>query len=139
MSFRRNAVGALIVCALAISGAPAIAQEGAQVSPAPPRSTAQAIRVTGVIRDEANAIALPGVPVEVVGAAQVVYTDVDGRYTVQLPPGQHQLKVTIEGYQDKTIAVDAGQQLMTVDVGMSMVKFAETVTVTAQAIDAPTS
>ena len=139
MSFRRNAVGALIVCALGISGAPAIAQEGAQVSPALPRSGAQAIRVTGVIRDEANAIALPGVPVEVVGAAQVVYTDVDGRYTVQLPPGQHQLKVTIEGYQDKTIAVDAGQQLMTVDVGMSMVKFAETVTVTAQAIDAPTS
>lgn len=140
MSFRRNAVGALIVCALGISGAPAAAQDGAQAPVASARPASQTVRLTGVVRDDANAITLPGVPVEVVGTGQVVYTDVDGRYTVQIPPGRHQLKVALEGYEEKTIAVDAGtQRLVNVDVGLSMLKFAETVTVTAQAIDVPTS
>ncbi len=40
-----------------------------------------------------NAIALPGVPVEVVGTGEVVYTDVDGRYVLELPPGTHEIKV----------------------------------------------
>jgi hypothetical protein len=80
------------------------------------------------------------VPVEVIGTSQVVYTEVDGRYTVQVPPGAHQIKVLLEGYQEKTIAVQAGQdRTVTLDVGLTMVKFAETVTVTAQAIDVLTS
>ena len=43
----------------------------------------QRVRVTGVVRDESNAITLPGLPVEVVGADQTVYTDVDGRYVAR--------------------------------------------------------
>ena len=140
MSFRRKAAGALLVCALAIGGVPAAAQDGAQVAPASARPRGQTVRVTGVVRDEANAITLPGVPVEVTGTGQVVYTDVDGRYTVQVPAGSHELKVGLEGYQEKTITVAAGQdRLVTLDVGLTMLKFAETVTVTAQAIDVPTS
>ena len=139
MNFRRKAAGALLACALGVGAAPARAQEGAQVAPAP-APAGQTVRVTGVVRDEANAITLPGVPVEVVGLNQVVYTDVDGRYTVQIPPGSHQIKVLLEGYQEKTIAVQAGQErTVTLDVGLTMVKFAETVTVTAQAIDVPTA
>jgi hypothetical protein len=138
MSVRRKAVAALLVCALGVSAAPVTAQEGAQVAPAPARP-AQAVRVTGVVRDEANAITLPGVPVEVIGTNQVVYTDVDGRYMVQVPPGKHQIKVLLEGYQEKTITVDAAQERINLDVGLTMVKFSETVTVTAQAIDVPTS
>ena len=139
MSVRRKAVAALLVCALGVSAAPVTAQEGAQVAPAPARP-AQAVRVTGVVCDEANAITLPGVPVEVVGTNQVVYTDVDGRYTLQVPPGQHQIKVLLEGSQEKTITVEAGQERnVTLDVCLMMVKFSETVTVTAQAIDVPTS
>src|SRR5688572_7402827 len=102
MSFRGKAAGALLVCALGVCVAPARAQEGAQVAPAAARP-AQTVRVTGVVRDEANAITLPGVPVEVVGTDQIVYTDVDGRYTLQVPAGQHQVKVLLEGYQEKTI------------------------------------
>lgn len=45
------------------------------------------VRVTGIVRDEANAIPLPGIPVEVVDTKEVVYTDVDGRYVVELAPG----------------------------------------------------
>lgn len=97
-------------------------------------------RVTGVIRDDANAVALPGVPVEVVGTGQVAYTDVDGRYVLQLPPGTHQLKVVLGGYQEKLINVDttAGRTL-SLNIGLTMTQLAETVTVAATAIDVATS
>jgi hypothetical protein len=112
-----------------------------QTAPKPAASeSGQTIRVTGVVRDELNAIALPGVPVEVVGTREVVYTDVDGRYVLQLPPGTHQLKVLMEGYQEKLISVTAGaDRLINADVGLSMTSFAETVTVTAEVIDVATS
>jgi outer membrane receptor protein involved in Fe transport len=102
----------------------------------------QKVRVTGVVRDESNAITLPGIPVEVVGTGQTVYTDVDGRYVVDLAPGAYQLKVTMEGYQERTVSVEiaAGSRAVTADVGLTMAKFAETVTVTAAApLDAVTS
>jgi outer membrane receptor protein involved in Fe transport len=86
--------------------------------------------------------ALPGVPVEVVGGSQVVYTDVDGRYTLDLAPGTYELKVAMDGYQEQTIRVEAtaGQRPVTADIGLSMTRFAETVTVTADALlDAVTS
>src|SRR5688572_4747564 len=100
----------------------------------------QTVRVVGVVRDETNAIALPGVPVEVVGTRQVVYTDVDGRYILELAPGTHQIKVLLDGYQERLINVEAGtERSLTVDVGLAMTGFAETVTVSAQAMDVQTS
>jgi TonB dependent receptor/Carboxypeptidase regulatory-like domain len=101
----------------------------------------QKARVVGTVRDETNAITLPGIPVEVVGGA-TVYTDVDGRYVVELAPGTHQLKVTMEGYQERllTVEVPPNTRTVTADVGLTMAKFAETVVVTAQApLDAVTS
>ena len=139
MSFRRKAAGAVLACVLGGGVTPGLAQEGAQVAPAPARASVQTVRVTGVVRDDANAITLPGVPVEVVGTTQVVYTDVDGRYTLQVPRGTHQVKVVLEGYQEKTISVEAGERPITVDVGLTMARFTESVTVTARAIDVPTS
>ena len=98
------------------------------------------VRVTGVVRDEANAIPLPGVPVELVGSTEVVYTDVDGRYVIDVPRGTHQIKVVLEGYQEKLINVEAGaERTLPLDVGLQMTSFAETVTVTAQAINVETS
>jgi hypothetical protein len=139
MSFRRKAAAVALACALGAPAVPASAQDGAQVAPAPARP-GQTVRVTGTVRDEANAIALPGVPVEVVGTRQVVYTDVDGRYTLQLPSGRHHVKVLLEGYQEKLVTVDAGpERIVTMNVGLTMVRFAQSVTVTAQAIDVPTS
>jgi TonB-dependent receptor len=102
-------------------------------------ASAQSVRIIGVVRDETNAIALPGVPVEVVGTTQVVYTDVDGRYVLQVTPGKHQVKVALEGYQEKTINVEAADHTVTVDVGLTMARFAETVTVTAAALNIATS
>jgi TonB-dependent receptor len=102
-------------------------------------ATSGQVRIVGVVRDETNAISLPGVPVEVVETKETVYTDVDGRYLVQVPPGKVTLKVTLEGYQEKIITLETAGRTMTADVGLTMAKFAETVTVTAQAVDLQTS
>lgn len=64
-------------------------------------------RVVGVVRDEMNAISLPGVLVEVVDTPQVAYTDVDGRYLLELPPGTHTIKIAIEGYNAETSSAAA--------------------------------
>jgi hypothetical protein len=137
MKFAAKARIALLAMLCAYVGSPTFAQGGAQVAPAN-RST-QTVRVVGVVRDEANAIALPGVPVEVVGASEVVYTDVDGRYVVQVPPGTHQIKVLLEGYQEKLISVEVMDRPVTVDIGLTMTRFAETVQVTAETINVETS
>ncbi|MGE0043525.1 MAG: TonB-dependent receptor [Vicinamibacterales bacterium] len=123
MSFRLKACRACVaVLLLAGLAAPAVA------------SAQGTVRVVGQVRDDFNAITLPGVPVEVVGGP-TVYTDVDGRYNVELAPGSHDLKVAVDGYETRTITitVPAGGRTITADIGISMSKFAETVTVTAQA------
>jgi len=138
MSFRGKTPVFLLACLIAAYAVPpaASAQGGAQVAPVPRE---QSVRVVGVVRDEANAIALPGVPVEIVGSEQVVYTDVDGRYVIQVPPGKYQVKIVIEGYQEKTVDIVATGRTVTADVGLTMARFAETVTVRATAIDVATS
>jgi hypothetical protein len=100
----------------------------------------QTVRVVGTVRDQQNSISLPGIPVEVVGTGQIVYTDVDGRYVVNLPPGAHELKVSMEGYQDRRITVTvAPGDTPTVDIGIQMTGFAEQVTVRGELLDAETS
>jgi TonB-dependent receptor len=126
----------VLLLATVVVIAPAAALEAQQ-----PAATVRRVRVTGVVRDEANAITLPGVPVEVTGG-ETVYTDVDGRYVLDLAPGTHELKAAMEGYQPKTVQVDvvAGTRPPDVNIGLSMTAFAETVTVTAAApLDAITS
>jgi hypothetical protein len=106
----------------------------------PVHAQESATRVTGRVIDQANAIPLPGIPIEVVGTSQVVYSDMDGRYMVQLPAGTHELKVEMEGYQPESIRVIVeGQRAITVDVSLTMSRFAETVTVTASFVTAETS
>jgi len=97
-------------------------------------------RVTGVVRDGQNAVALPGVPVEVAGTQEVAYTDVDGRFVLVLPPGTYELRATLDGYQTRSIAVQlAAGTTVQADIALSMNRFAEEVTVTAEIVDAETS
>jgi hypothetical protein len=116
---------------------------GLAVSPvdaaAQPASGAK-VRVVGTVRDQQNTIALPGVPVEVVGTSDVVYTDVDGKYVLELAPGEHQLKVTMDGYTERLINVSVQPGATpTVDVALAMQGFSEQVTVQGTAIDAVSS
>ena len=129
MNLRQKAGWLLLVVGLALV-----------VTPVLTSAQGRTVRIVGTVRDEANAIALPGVPVEVVGTDQVVYTDVDGRYALQVPPGQYQIKVALEGYQERLINVEATQErTITADVGLTMNRLTETVVVTAQAVDLVTS
>jgi TonB-dependent receptor len=106
-------------------------------------ATAQArkVRVTGVVKDETNNITLPGVAVEVVGG-QTVFTDVDGRYVLDLAPGAYEIKAGMDGYDSKSVKVEvaAGSRAIDADIGLVMTRFAETVTVQGQVfLDAVTS
>ena len=98
------------------------------------------VRVTGVVRDDRNSLSLPGVTVEAPALNEVTYTDVDGRYALRLPTGEHELRISMDGYQPRLVTVKAdGNREIAVDVGLTMASFAETVTVTAQSIDADSS
>lgn len=138
MHFPARARAVLLFSLVALAAVPAVAQEAAQAAAA--RRAGATVRLTGVVRDEANAISLPGIPVEVVDTKEVVYTDVDGRYVLNLSPGPHQIRVAMEGYQEKRIDVTAGDERSVVlNVGLTMQSFAETVTVTAEAVSLATS
>ena len=125
MNLRQIGRVSLVLLALSAYAAPALAEQAAATQ-------AHKVRVTGVVRDESNNITLPGLPVEVVGG-QTVYTDVDGRYVVELAPGTYEIKVSMDGYETKTlkIAVDGAARVIDANVGMQMTRFAETVQVTA--------
>jgi hypothetical protein len=100
----------------------------------------EGVRIEGVVRDERNALTLPGVTVEVAGRAELTYTDVDGRYSLLLPAGRHELRISMDGYEPRVVAVATGEaRTLTVDVGLTMSRFSENVTVTADALDAETS
>jgi outer membrane receptor protein involved in Fe transport len=134
MNFRYHGRLALMIVALAGAAAPAIADQTAATQ-------VRKVRVTGIVKDESNNITLPGVPVEVAGG-ETVYTDVDGRYVLDLAPGKHALKVAMEGYETRTVNVDVATGSRTIDanVGLTMTRFAETVQVTATgAVDMATS
>ena len=108
------------------------AQEAAQLA-------ARTTRVGGVVRDEQNAMTLPGVAVTVLATNETVVTDMDGRYSLQLPPGRHRLTVAIEGYRERTLDIDVTAAPLTVDVTLPMNRFAEEVTVTGRILDAEAS
>ncbi len=127
---RRALLLALLVCL----AQPASAQQ------APPADADRLTTVVGTVRDEQNAIALPGVTVEVVGTPDLAVTDVDGRYALRLRPGTYELKVAMDGYQGRSVRLTVGtERTLQVDVPLSMNRFAEEVTVTADVIEAETS
>ncbi|HUU36502.1 MAG TPA: TonB-dependent receptor, partial [Vicinamibacterales bacterium] len=66
------------------------------------------------------------------------FTNIDGRYTLDLPPGSYEIKVAMEGYKERTVTLDvqAGTRPGDVNIGLSMSGFAETVVVTAAAATA---
>jgi len=135
MSLRTISVAVLSGWLLAAAVAPVAAGQASQAA------AVRKVRVTGVVKDESNNITLPGVPVEVIGNG-TVYTDVDGRYVLDLLPGQHELRLTMAGYETRSLKIDvpAGSRAIDANVGMSMSRFAETITVRGDAaVDSVTS
>ena len=100
----------------------------------------QTARIVGTVKDQVNGIALPGVPIEVVGTDLVEYTDVDGRYVLTVPVGTHTIKVLLDGYQERQVMVAATPgRPVTADVGLTMNAFSETVVVRGEAVDLETN
>ena len=94
----------------------------------------QRVRVSGVVRDEANAITLPGLPVEVVGTDRpsTPTSTAATCSTWRRAPTSSRSRWT--AIRSGTIKVDRWpERTVTVDVGLTMSEFAETVTVTADA------
>ena len=137
MRFRYAAIS-VFTCGLLVSATPpALAQSQA---PQARTSPVAKVRISGTVRDEKNAITLPGVPVHIAGTDQTVFTDVDGRFIIDVVPGAYELQVTVESYETRTISVVAGSERnITADIGLVMSRFSEMVNVTGSSVDVATS
>ncbi len=108
----------------------AVAPQVAAPAPAQEARAGRTVRVSGTIRDLQNSITLPGATVEVLGTGALTQTDIDGRYTLDLVPGSHELKVSLSGYLERriTVLVKASGNPV-VDVALGTKAFTEQVTV----------
>jgi len=96
--------------------------------------------VAGVVMDQTNGIPLPGVPVEAPSTGDIAYTDLDGRYRLDLPPGEHHLKIALGGYAEQNVTIQIeSDRLVEVQVSLSTNAFAEEVAVVAASIEAVSS
>ena len=121
----RSTIGSILVSA-AIAAAPAQAQEVGWVA--------------GEVIDQNLAITLPGVPVEAVGTGRIAYTDLDGRYRLELPPGSYEIRIVMAGYAETTVGVDVvANQLSAVQIALGSNVFAEELVVTAPTLEADSS
>ena len=96
--------------------------------------------VVGTVIDPNHGMALPGAVVEALGTGRVAHTDLDGRYRLDLPEGEHDIRVSMPGYAEQTVTLDvvAGRSLpMEVELGANV--FSEEVTVSARGARADSS
>ena len=115
-----------LAAALLLGGAPAAAQDTGWAA--------------GVVIDQTNAIALPGVPVESVGTAYVTYTDLDGRYDLELPAGEHRLRIALSGYAEQFVSIEiVPGRVSEIQVSLTANVFAEEVAVVAATLEAQSS
>ena len=98
--FEMKAIKALIILAgILFIAQPSIADNTKEESPAP-----KTISISGKITDQQSAEELVGVIVEVEGTDIMVYTDMNGQYTIDnLTPGDYTLKVKYISYQETSI------------------------------------
>ena len=121
----RRMIGSILVSTV-VAAAPAQAQEVGWVA--------------GVVIDQNLAITLPGVPVEAVGTGQVAYTDLDGRYRLELPPGTYEIRIVMAGYAETNVSVEiVAGRLSPVQVALGSNVFAEELVVTAPTLQADSS
>ena len=121
----RRMIGAILVSTVVAAG-PVLAQEAGWVA--------------GEVIDTNLAITLPGVPVEAVGTGQVAYTDLDGRYRLELPPGTYDIRIVMAGYAETNVTVEVvAGQLSTVQVALGSNVFAEELVVSAPTLEADSS
>lgn len=68
--------------------------------------------VTGTVYDSQSGRVVRSAQVKIVGADHTVFTDLDGRFALQIPIGIHNLVVSMEGYFDQPldgVMIEAGK------------------------------
>ena len=121
----RRTIGSILASA-AVAAAPAQAQEVGWVA--------------GEVIDQNLAITLPGVPVEAVGTGRIAYTDLDGRYRLELPAGTYDVRIVLAGYAETNVTVEVvAGRLSRVQVALGSNVFAEELVVTAPTLEADSS
>lgn len=93
-------------------------------------------KIAGTVLDEYNGMTLPTAPITVVGMDRTVFADLDGKYTVSVPAGTYDVKVTFSGYQERTVrnVVVTGGRTTQLDVVMFLdnLQYSEDVIVRAE-------
>lgn len=121
----RRTIGSILASTL-VAAAPAQAQEVGWIA--------------GEVIDQNLAITLPGVPVEAVGTGHIAYTDLDGRYRLELPPGTYDIRIVLAGYAETNVSVEVvAGQLSAVRIALGSNVFAEELVVTAATLEADSS
>src|SRR5262249_47510457 len=90
---------ALVLVCLAAMMAGAPVQLWAQEPTAAPPPAPELGTVTGTVLDKTTGDPLIQASVEVVGQAKRFETDMDGRFTLKLPPGTYELRISAPLYQ----------------------------------------
>lgn len=67
--------------------------------------------VSGTVTDESSGDGLPGVAVVVSGKAQGVFTDFDGKFSIQADPASDELIFSFVGYNTKRLAINGASNI----------------------------
>jgi len=76
-----------------------------------PKVLLQQVKVTGKVTDAATGDAIPGVNIIVEGTTLGVTTDMDGRYSIELPSPTSTLVLSYIGYNTEKVAVEGRAQI----------------------------
>ena len=90
---------------------------------APLTAEAQSI-VRGRVTDTQTGEPLPGTTIRVQSSTRGAVTDVHGEYTLRLPAGRYELRVSYIGYEEKTVSLSVEEGgARTLNIGMSPADF----------------
>jgi len=88
----------IVALSLACAGLAA----GQEPTADPPQSAATG-SVTGVVRSSASGKAIVGARVDVIGTQTSAQTDADGAFRLALPAGAYTVRITAEGFSNRTV------------------------------------
>ncbi len=94
--------------------------------------SAQAREITGRVVTETGQAPLADVAVQLVGTQRGAFTDANGRFSITVPAGPVQLRVSLIGWATQTVDIDAGQMNVTISLARDVLNLDEIV-VTGQA------
>jgi TonB-linked SusC/RagA family outer membrane protein len=88
----------------------------------------QQLKITGKITDSSNGEALPGVNIVIQGTTSGTTSDIDGKYSIEVPNGNVSLVFSFVGYVSETVSV-AGKNIVDISLIPDIKKLDEIVVV----------